>query len=174
MAQSEPRSDAQDVVNLPRLMWEPRGGGEGEGAGSLHVHVYLPGKATKSGRSLLTLTGGGAALVVAFLAGAITAGGPARSPSQAEFAALQTLAGIPALPASPQGAQGSMPLLPPSGGAQGLPPHLQQMLAQPPRVQPPPGATVAAQPGGSAGPGTPASTPAVQGTPTRNAFGLEN
>jgi len=171
MARSNMRSDEpQDVINLPRLAFERRGTEEGAEQDALHVHVYLPSKGARAGRSLLTIAGGGVALVAAFLAGAIIGGGPGSSPSPAELASLQGLAGLPPLPASPEGtAAGGLPMLPPSGGAPSMPSSLQQMLAQQPRVQPPPGAAPTAQ----AAP-TAAGAPVVQGAPTRNAFGLEN
>ena len=158
MARTNVRSDEpQHVINLPRLAFERRDGKDGEVQGSLHLHVYLPSKGARAGRSALTIAAGGVALVAAFLAGAVIGGGPGPSPSPAELAALQGLAGLPPLPARPVGTPaGALPMLPPSGGAPAMPSSLQQILAQPPRVQPPPGA------------------PVVQGTPTRNAFGLEN
>ena len=175
MARSEARDEpSEQAIKLPRLSWEGRS--EGDGSEGLHVHLHLPGKAARSGRPVMALVGGTVALGVAFLAGALMGGSPARSPSQAELAALQSLTGLPPMPALPQTAPGATPMLPPGGGAQGLPPHLQQQLAQPPRVQPPPGAAPAAtpQPRGLAAPGAPATAPVVQGTPARNAFGLEN
>lgn len=185
MAPSEPVTEApQEVIRVPRVLFERRSGDGEPGQDTLHVHVHLPGKAARSGRAFLGIAGGGVALVAAFLAGVISAGSPSSAPSAAELAALQRLAGLPALPPVPEGAPASgMPLLPPGGGASLLPPTggppsmpagLQQMLSQPPRVQPPPRTAPASQARAPATQGAPASAPVVEGTRTRNAFGLEN
>ncbi|MBR0664659.1 hypothetical protein GXW71_09875 [Roseomonas hellenica] len=185
MAPSEPVTEApQEVIRVPRVLFERRPGDGDPGQDALHVHVHLPGKAARSGRAFLGIAGGGVALVAAFLAGVISAGSPNSVPSAAELAALQRLAGLPALAPPPEGAPASgMPLLPPGGGASLLPPTggapsmpagLQQMLSQPPRVQLPPGAASVSPTRTPAVQGAPATAPVVEGARTRNAFGLEN
>lgn len=187
MARSESATEAPlEAIRVPRVLFERRPGDGEPGQDSLHVHVHLPGKTARSGRAFLGLgiAGGGVALVAAFVAGVISAGSHGSAPSAAELAALQRLAGLPALPPPPEGAPASgMPLLPPGGGASLLPPTggapsmpagLQQMLSQPPRVQPSPGAASASQARTPAAQGAPAGAPVVEGTRTRNAFGLEN
>lgn len=185
MAQSEPASEApREVIRVPRVLFERRSGDGEPGQESLHVHVHLPGKTARSGRAFLGIAGGGVALVVAFLAGVISAGSPSSAPSAAELAALQRLAGLPAPPPATEGTPATgMPLLPlggmasplpPSGGTPSMPAGLQQLLSQPPRVQPPPSAAPAPRTRAPAAPGAAASPPIVEGTPTRNAFGLEN
>jgi hypothetical protein len=166
MARDAARSASSEaVVRIPRLTFEKGPGDAGHGEEALHVHVHFPGRERRAGRLLLGVAGGGIALVAAFLAGVISAAPSGSAQSSAELAALQRLAALPPLPAIPESGQPApAPLLPPSGaGVATLPTGLQQMLAQPPRVQLPPGA-----PSGSA-----AAAPVVQGTAPRNAFGLE-